>query len=179
MDNSLIAYLEKLELMAFFSAYVLIYLIVMVIVGEHKKGRYFINKTAGLLPYAYALTATLYFGYQLRNMSPDFSANNFSIHFQSAYLKIFALLALLFWIPAISKKHILSAFHSAVFFLFILKDVLTYISNPGETDKIKNDMRVFTDSVILNTGSLVIILLIYFTVSAIRNRKNSSAISLK
>lgn len=161
MDNSFFAYLQQLEFMAFFSAYPLLYAIINVFAGNSKKEIFI--KLPSLLPYAYALVGTLYFGLQLKNLYPDYSFENIRSSFQQPVLTAWALLSLLFWIPALAKKTIISLLHSFVFFFFLLKDLLLQLF-ASSTDKniLRNEMRVYTDSLLLNLGAFTFIVLISF-----------------
>jgi hypothetical protein len=160
MGTGFVAYIERLELMAFFAGYPLIYALVHVISGNRKiSARVAVVK---LLPCAYALSGTLFAGMLGRNLYPDYSIQNIAAQFQYPYLKVWGLLSLLCWIPFFSKKKIYSLLHSLVFFFFILKDMIDQATAPGGREIIKNDMKVYTDSLLLNTGTFIIILLLFF-----------------
>jgi hypothetical protein len=148
MDNSFFAYLQQLELMAFFSAYPLVYAIVNVLTGHSKKEIF--ARFPSLLPYAYALVGVLYLGLQLKNLYPDYSLENIISSVQQPLLTIWALLALLFWIPALAKKPLISLLHSFVFFFFLLKEIFSPLFSP-DTDKniLKNEMKVYTSGHLL------------------------------
>ncbi len=115
-----------------------------------------------LLPYAYALIGTLYLGMVLKNLSLGFSIRNLYAQFQVPFLQIFALLAVLFWIPLFSKKTVFSLIHSLVIFFFLLKDIFMQLRLPQGKEIIHNDMKVFTDSLLLNLITLIFITLMYF-----------------
>ena len=169
MDNSFFAYLQQLELMAFFSAYPLLYAIINVIAGNSK--REVLKKIPYLLPYAYGLVGILYLGLQLKNLYPDYSFENINLSVQQPVLKIWALLSLLFWIPALAKKPVLSLIHSLVIFFFLLKDLFSYFFM-SSTDKniLRNDMKVYTDSLLLNLGAFALIVLLSFLYTRYNNR---------
>ena len=81
MDNSFFAYLQQLELIAFFSGYPLVYAIILFFTGKPGAVQGFRGRIFKLLPFAYALTGTLYLGLQLRNLYPDYTIENFQIVF--------------------------------------------------------------------------------------------------
>ncbi len=175
MGNDLMAYIERLELMAFFSGYPLIYTIVQVIAGEQrKKTTARVSRLVKLLPFAYAFTGTLFIGLILKDMSPDFSAKNIAAQFQFSYLKIWGMLSILFWIPAFSRKPVFTLLHSLVFFSLLLKDLFMHMTSSIGNDMIKNDMKIYTDSLLLNSGTLVIVIIINFILLRIRHNKISS-----
>jgi len=170
MGEGLTAYIERLELMAFFAGYPLIYLIVKFIVAEQKKPKAFVSRMDKLLPYAYALTGTLFLSYVIKNISMELAEKNIADQIQLSYLKIWGLLTVLFWIPAISKKPVLSLLHSLVFFSLLLVDFFRYITSSSSLDEIKNDMNIYTNSLLLNTGALVCIFVFQIILSKIRHR---------
>jgi len=159
MDNSFFDYMDRMELLAFFSGYPLVFAIIIRMGGKHSLKRGITNKIPSWLPYSYALVGTLYLGLQLRNLYPDYSIVNIIQSFQQPYLKTFGLLSILFWIPALSRKMVLSLLHSLVFFFIWAKDLLyqRLLETSFDIHSIKNDMKIYTDSLILNLGTLTFI----------------------
>lgn len=179
MGDDFLAYLERVEMMAFFCGYPLLYAIVNVL-GESKRTVAAIKrKLAFLLPFAYAMAGTLYFGLFLKNLYPNLSIESIRSTLQGSYLKIWALSALLFWIPALSKKPVFSLLHSLVFFFFVTKDLFLHLSQSTDKSTVRNDMNIYTLSFIINLASLVFILLIYYLITFIRKKKgiNSNSVS--
>jgi hypothetical protein len=122
-----------------------------------------------VLPYAYALVGTLYLGLLLKNAYPHFSYENVIGKDGPVFLKIWALSTLLFWIPAISRKTIYSLLHSLVFFYLLLKDLFVYLfSKSGDKQFIKNDMKVYTDSILLTIVALLLLAVIYAVINYYR-----------
>jgi hypothetical protein len=160
MDNSFFAYLERLELLGFFSAYPLLYAVVNVITGNSK--REVLKKLPSLLPYAYALVGLLYLGLQLKNLYPDYSFKNINLSVQQPLLKIWAILSLVFFFSPLAKKPVFSLLHSLIFFFLLLKDLIVQSSAGGDRHIIKNDMKIYTDSLLLNLGSIIIVILASF-----------------
>ena len=163
MGDNFFSYLQQLELMAFFSAYPLLYAIINVFAGN--SNREVLKKLPSILPYAYALVGSLFLGLQLKNLYPDYSFENIRLSVQQPILQIWALLSLLFWIPALAKKPVFSLLHSFVFFFFLLRDLLSHLFESA-TDKniLRNDMKVYTDSLLLNLGALIVLATIYLIV---------------
>ena len=162
MGDDFFSYLQRLELMAFFSAYPLLYAVINVIAGNSK--RKVLKRLPSLLPYAYAMVGSLYFGLQLKNLYPDYSFENISSAVQQPLLTIWALLSLLFWIPALAKKPVISLLHSFVFFFLLLKDLFAQLFRDGDKNIVRNDMKVYTDSLLLNSGAIFIITIIYLLI---------------
>jgi hypothetical protein len=161
MGNDLFQYLERLELMAFFAAYPLLYTLVKVIAGSSSLKNNSVTRLAGLLPVAYALCGALYLGLQLKNLSPHFSMESLGTHF-SSWLKCWGLLALLFWIPFFYRRPLLSLLHSLVIFFFLLKDLYLHSTSSADKEVVQNDMKIFTDSLLLNCASFLLIIMLYY-----------------
>lgn len=161
MDSSFLAYLQKLELIGFFAGYPLIYAIT-IFIGDsvtNKKGIF--CRAVWLLPFAYALVGVLFLGFLLKKMYPDYSFQHIKQIIQQPYLVMWGLLSILFWIPALSKKKALSLVHSLIFFLMPVIDLFMYLFSAGADNNIvKNDMKVYTASLILNLTSLVILVVL-------------------
>src|ERR1043165_5803649 len=101
MNESFFGYLQRLEMMAFFSGYPLIYAIAFFIAGNKPSKTSIKRKIVSLLPFAYALVGTLFLGLQLNKLYPDYSFENIKLTTEEPFLKIWGLLSLLFWIPAL------------------------------------------------------------------------------
>ena len=163
MGTSFISYIERMELMAFFSGYPLIYLVVQFAAGEwsgkHKK---YIQKLTFLLPYSYALTGLLFLGFELRMMYPDYSIQHFSSEWLPHFLKVWGLLSVLFVWPLCSRKTIFSLLHSLVFAYLLFKDIFLQSNNPDAHNMITNDMKIYSLSLILNIITLALIVFLSF-----------------
>lgn len=173
MDDSFLAYLQQLELIAFFSGYPLIYTIVLVIAGNKESRTRIKNSFVSLLPYAYALIGTLYLGFLLKNLYPDYSLKGISQYIHHPFLVGWALMAILFWIPALAKRPLLSLIHSLVFLFLLVKDLFP---SGVDTDKfvIRNDMKLYADSLLWNLAAFAAVALIYFLISRLKKSRHSS-----
>ncbi|MGH2553411.1 MAG: hypothetical protein ACRDEB_06815 [Chitinophagaceae bacterium] len=172
MDKSFFAYLQQLESMAFFSAYPLLYAVINVLFVQSKKE--WVNKLFFLLPYSYALVGTLYLGMQIKNLYPDFSFENIKGSYYQPVLVLWALLSLLFYFSLLAKKPVISLIHSLVFFFFLLRELFTLVFSSGNDKSIlKNEMKVYTDSLVLNLVAFIFIVIIYFILTRYRNRIRS------
>jgi hypothetical protein len=158
--GSIFTYARQLEMLVFFSGYPLVYYLVRYIVRNTSLKKTGKPELVSILPYAYALTGALYIALLIKNLYPDYSLENIRNQTQQSYLVIWAILSILFWIPAISRKQILSMLHSLVFFLLILKDLFVQLTgfNP-DPNILKNDMKVYTVSIVLNLSAFIILVL--------------------
>jgi hypothetical protein len=171
MDNSFFAYLQQLEMMGFFSGYPLLYAVIFFIAGSQQNENDFKSRLDKLLPFSYALIGTLFLGLQLKNLFPDYSISNIKQFFQMPWLTTWGLLAMLFWIPAIGKKTIFCLLHSLVFFYFLVRDVLlqTFTTN-ADKNIVSNEMKIYTDSLLLNLGAFAFITLLSFLFTRYKKR---------
>ncbi len=171
MDNSFFIYIEQLELMAFFSGYALIYLIIHYLAEHLQIKKVTKINLVSLLPLAYALVGILYLGLQLKNLYPNFSIEQIKLSTQNPYLKIWGLFSILFLIPALKKKPVLSFLHSLVFFYFVVKDLLLHFLWRTEKNVVSNDMNIYTKSIFINLSAFVFILLCSFLLNLIKRKK--------
>lgn len=174
MDTDFFKYLQQLEMMAFFSGFPLLYAIVIVAAGYLQKNPEFKKKLISVLPYSYAIVGTLYIGLQIRNLYPNYDIENIKNSILQPFLFLWACLSILFYLPVINKRIVLSLLHSLVFFFILLKDLFINISQgPGKDNSIiRNDMKIYTDSLLLNSGVYFLtFLIIFFLVPLIKKLK--------
>lgn len=172
MNQSFLEYLDRLELMVFFCGYPVLYAIVQFTGNFNTTGKFPINaRLVKLLPYSYAFTGILYLGLVLKNMSPDISFDNLAHYFGGISLRLWALLSLLFWIPLFSRKPLFSLLHSLVFFYFLVADIIKAISSDTAADMVKNDMKIYFTSILINIVSFIVIALIFFICQRLRSKK--------
>ena len=167
MSNNFFDYISRLELMAFFSGYPLLYTVILFFAGNKKPADNFKARIVSILPFAYALVGTLYLGLQLKNLYLNYSPENLRQLMHQPYLMLWGLLSILFWLPALSKRKVLSLIHSLVFFFFLIKDLIVQLTaNVADRDMVRNDMRIYTISFLLNLGAftLMVLCLLYLHV---------------
>lgn len=174
MDSSFFAQLEQLELMAFFAGYPLVYAVVYLLAGREEKRTLLKKRLVAFLPYGYALAGTAFLGLQLRNYYPAYSMDSMITGLRYPFLKIWALLSILFWVPAFSRNTAISLLHSLVFFYLLVRDLFLYLT-AGNPDRhmVKNEMKVYTDSVLLQAGALAVIIILSSLYQYYRTGRNS------
>lgn len=169
MDDSLFVYLQQLELITFFSGYPFIYAVVFFIAGNQQDKNSFKKQVTKLLPSGYALVGILYLGFQLKNHYLVYFIQNSNLTLHQTYWQIWGFLSLLFWIPALAKKIVLSLLHSLVFFFFLARDIILRLSaSTVDIHVVRNDMQMYTVSLLLNLGAILVIVLISFFVKQYR-----------
>ena len=171
MDNNFLAYLQQLEMMAFFSGYPLLYAVTLFIAGNQPMKNGFSSRISTLLPFAYALVGTLFLGLQLKNAYPDYSIVYFKETILQPYLLIWGLLSILFWIPGLARIKGLSLLHSLVFFFLLVKDI--FLQSSLDKNLVRNDMKIYTDSLLLNLGTFAFIILLAFLIAKIKKKVRS------
>ena len=163
MGNSIFDYVMQLEMLAFFSGYPLVYFLARFLARNISLKNSARPDLVSILPFAYALVGTLYLGLQLKNLYPDYTIANIKLRIQLPYLFIWALLSILFWIPAISKRPVLSLLHSLVFFFIIIKDLFFQLTGAtGDRSIVRNDMSIYSVSILLNMAALILLLLLSY-----------------
>jgi hypothetical protein len=178
MNDTFFSYLHRMEVMAFFAGYPLIYALVSFIAGNQPSKTKWKGMIFFILPYSYALVATLYLGLQLKNLYPGYSLENIKQLIQQSWLIGWGILAMVFWIPMIARKPILSLLHSLVFFFLLIKDMFFQLPAFAADENImRNDMKLYTDSLLVNLGALFVMTIIHFFLTRFKQSKNSSGIS--
>ncbi|RYG54833.1 MAG: hypothetical protein EOO01_00370 [Chitinophagaceae bacterium] len=160
MDD-IVAYIQHLEILAFFAGYPVVYAIVQLLASSRPDTfKSVFPKMRKLLPLGYALTGTLFLGLILKNIFSGLSYENIMEQFRQPLLQVWALLSLLFWLKVFNRKPLYSLIHSLAIFFFLVKDLVIYMTSSGGNDFIRNDMKVYTDSILLNVATLIIVLII-------------------
>lgn len=164
MDNSFFAYLQRLELLAFFSGYPLLYAVIIFIAGKERLKTILKGRIVSMLPFTYALMGTLYLGLQLKNLYPDYSFENIKLTMQLSYLKIWGILSILFWMPTLARKSFVSLLHSLVFFYFLARDLFFHTFYSVDKSVVQNDMNIYTVSLLINLAAHSLMVFISFLI---------------
>ena len=160
MNSSFFEYIQQIELMAFFSGYPLVYAVILSIAGNRQIKNNIISRAALFMPVAYALVGTLYLGLQLKNLYPDYSFENIKNTIQLPILVTWGLLSVFFWLPALSKKRLLSLIHSLVIFLLLIRYLFVQLSADAAGKEIlRNAMKIYTISILINLGAIILVIL--------------------
>ena len=139
----MMSYIQRLEIMAFFSGFPILYLIILSYAGKEELRTVTKKRLVALLPLAYSLVGILYLGLQLRNLFPDYSFSHISTSIQNPFLAGWGLLSILFFIPVLNRKPVICLLHSFVFFYFLLKDLYIQITSASaEKSILRNDVNI-------------------------------------
>jgi len=170
--NDLMSLAERLEMFAFFAGYPLVFYLIYFFSRKTLQRPAFENKGIYIFPLAYALVGSLYWGLQLRNWYPDYQLKSILNNTHYIYSKIWALLAVIFWIPFFFKRPFLSVLHSLFFFLLLLRDIFSQVLlHDQDIYTLRNEMRVYTVSLLLNLFALVVVSTVYFLIIYIKSRR--------
>lgn len=171
LEQNFFIYLEQLELLAFFSGYPLLFLLVYTLANGKQTRGLFLRKQHLLLPFGYAVTGLLFMGLQIKKAITDVQAGNTVFAWQNHSLFIWGCVTILFFIPWLNKKPWLSFFHSLVFFLLIVKDLFQWFSGTGDQLMLNNDMQLYTKSLLLNSATYAFVLLTAYCMYQLRRKK--------
>jgi len=169
MNYTFLSYMQQLELVAFFAGYPLLYAVVSVASEKQLLKNLVKTNPVSLLPYSYALIATLYLGLQFKTY---YSANTLIEQFPLPLIVIWGLLANLFWLPFLAKRPVLSLLHSLIFLFPIIKDIFLQVTKyRAESDMVSNDMKLYTISVAINIAAFILVSLMYYLYRLFRIKK--------
>src|SRR6266496_213257 len=170
MINDLLAYIEWVELETFFSGFLLVYAIIYLLSAKQSAG--FIKiKILPLLPLSYALIATLYWGLQFKNWYPDYNINHIIYSTYYPYFKLWALLAIFFWLPFFYRRKFLAVMHSSVFFFLMMKDIAVQVlSKNSDSSSRNNDLKIYAVSIGMHIAALAVVLLVYLLILRLKRK---------
>jgi len=174
--NELFSSAERLEMFAFFAGYPLVFYVIYFFARKTLQRPVFKNKAIYLFPLAYALIGTLYWGLQLRNWYPDYQIKIIINNTHYIYSKLWALLAIIFWIPFFFKRPFLSVFHSLFFFFSLVYDIFSQLLfHDQDILTLRNEMTVYTVSLLLNLFAFLMISMSYLLIIYIKNKAKISS----
>jgi len=174
--NELLSLAERLEMFAFFAGYPLVFYVIYFFARKTLQRPAFKNRAIYLFPLAYALIGTLYWGLQLRNWYPDYQLKDIVNNTHYIYSKIWALLAIIFWLPFFFKRPFLSVFHSLFFFFSLLHDIFSQLFfHDRDIYTLGNEMKVYTDSLLLNLFALMLVSTVYLPILYLKNKGKTSS----
>lgn len=149
MDHTFFAYLQQLEILAFFSGYAPVYLVVQRVVSLPGINESFKKRVQLLLPYTYAIAGTLFLGFELKNNFPNFSIARFMERVQDSFLFYWSLLPLACWVPVVRRYPFLSLLHSFAYLLVMIREFVFSGGNAYQNNHFTgNYMRIYSISML-------------------------------
>lgn len=170
MGIDFFAYIERLELIAFFCGYPFIYLFVHIFSSTQFVKRIFYSRIELLLPVSYALVGLLYLGLLLKNLYPHYSLHNIQLSVHQPFFKIWGLLSLLFFIPLFNRKTVFSLWHSLLFFFFFAGTIIKETLMSNQNDAVENGMHIYSISLLINLFAFIIICIFDFIRSKMKSK---------
>lgn len=159
-------YLQLLEILAFFSGYPMIFLLVKYL-NQFKSFQRLTSQALHILPFVYGLIGILFLGLQLKTLS----VTNDLDRIQHPYLFIWGILSIIFLFPKFSKQPSFSLLHSLIFlFVLISKIFFKSTSLEEKSQVISNYMNIYTISIALNLVLLFLVMAVSFLLKKIKNR---------
>jgi len=150
-------YLQLLEILAFFSGYPMLYILVKYL-HQFKGLQRLTQHALAVLSYAYGVVGLLFLGLQLKTISLNADLSQF----QHPYLVIWGILSSVFVFPQFSKKSNFSFLHSLVFFVILISKIIFQdYSQEEKSQVISNYMTIYSISLGLNL--LLLLLAITFS----------------
>ena len=157
MWNDLSEFASWVELETFFSGYLFILMIILLVTSKRAKGIFW-KKLFACLPKAYALVGTFYLALQVKNLYPNFGVENIFPDTHYTYLKIWGILSTFFWIPAMNKKIIFSVLHNLIYFILMIAALyINFLSN-YDREMAHNSVKIFIASMAVNVAALLIVI---------------------
>ena len=144
--NSFFNYIDKLELIAFFSAFPLFYFLIISFYSKPLILKFkFLKLLPVLVSMTYATMTVLYLGmklnqWYLQSLISHIQIDYFTILF---FLKLWVVLGLLFFFHFFQTKPILALAHSSIYFLILLIDFFQYYHHQIQAEVFHNEMRLY------------------------------------
>jgi len=157
MGEGFIAYIERIELIGFFSGYPVVWLLLNRMLKRRFSLHALSMRIRSALPAVYPVLATLYTAMLIKSLYPYYTVQNLLNIFSITPLRIWAITALIFWLPYLQKRISILLLHSAVFFGLLCYDVWANIRNHSNLEMLQNDIRIFGISILLSIVILSVV----------------------
>ncbi len=160
MPDTLDGYMEWIMLETLFSGYLLVFSLLYIVSAYQGERGFFKRRIMPLLPLTYALMGTIFWGLQLKIGHSYNTFQHFVFSLQYPFLHGWALVSILFWIPFLRKRPILSALHSSIFFGLMVKDM--FVESPDklvDNSSPGNDLKIYSASIGIYVTALLFLLL--------------------
>lgn len=165
MINDFFKYLQLLEILAFFTGYPLVYLIVKTVIQSPVIGETIQLRMLRALPFSYALVGLLFVGFEFKNNYSDLHIQILWSHIVNPFPYFWALLSLIFFHPYFSRAPQWCFYHSLVFLFLILQNIFLELNNQlVNGDNLHNSLKIYSISLLLDAASFGISFLLFFLI---------------
>lgn len=159
--NDFFIYIERLELIAFFTGVPLLGIIIFLVIGKRERGMVLLHN---ILPITYAILSVLYLGMKMYQHGLDMGDWLLRGSVLHILLKGWAISASLFFIPAFRKRwRGVSNYHGLVFYGIILNDLIQASREALSAELIRNEWFLQGLSIL---GTTLLLALVYFLLPA-------------
>jgi hypothetical protein len=159
--NDFFVYIERLELIAFFTGIPLLGIVIFLVIGKRKMG---ITLLHTIIPLTYATLSVLYFAMKIYQHGLDIGNWLVQGTLLHNLLKGWAISAILFFIPAFRKRWKgLSHYHGLVFYGILLNDLIQTNWQALSAELIRNEWLLQALSTL---GTLLMLAVLYFLLPA-------------
>ena len=170
--NDFFTYIEKLELVAFFAGYPLVYFFILLL-SNTSFIKYSLRE--GLikgLSNAYVIVVFLYIGMKLNHTYNEFNGQGISWNYNhlNFYLKTWAFLGVLFLFRPFKSKPVLLLLHSLVFFIIVAIDILLFMNHKIQIEVVHNEMRLYFLSVLLHLTCIFSVIIYYLLLPKLKSK---------
>jgi len=163
--NNFFIYIDKLELIAFFSAFPLFYFLYISFYTKTFIVKFkWLKVLPEIISLAYATISLLYIGmksnqlYVQNTMGPI----QFELTSYIFILKFWSIFGLLFFFKFLRTKPLLALAHSSIYFIILLIDFFQYYHHQINVEAFHNEMRLYFISFVAYISISIILILGYF-----------------
>ena len=154
-------YIERLELIAFFTGVPLLGIVIFLVIGKRERGMVLLHT---ILPITYAILSVLYLGMKMYQHGLDMGDWLLRGSVLHILLKGWAISASFFFIPAFRKRwRGVSHYHGLVFYGIILNDLIQASRRALSAELIRNEWFLQGLSIL---GTTLLLVLVYFLLPA-------------
>jgi hypothetical protein len=169
--NDIFSFIDKLELIAFFSGYLIVLIFISIIIYNYKSIKW-INCLNSILTQSYGIIGLMYLGMKIHQYLPTLIKYPLStIQLPLDFIHILAYLSFIFLFLPIRIGYKISIIHSAIYLSIVLYYTAQYTFYHNlDYSFIHNILNVFIDSLLLNMTILSLVFIFVQLNQYIRNR---------
>ena len=161
--NNFFTYIDKLELIAFFSAFPLFYFLIISFYTKPLTAKFkFLKSIPTLISNTYATMTVLYMGMKLNQLYLQNTFATIQIQYLTTIfiLKCWTVFGFLFFFNFFRTKPLIALAHSSIYFLILFIDFFQYYNRQIDIEVFHNEMRLYIIGFIAYITILSILLII-------------------
>jgi hypothetical protein len=144
--NNLFTYIDKLELIAFFSAFPLFYFFLIAFYSKPLVMKFkWLKSTPEIISIVYATISLLYVGMKLNQWYEQILIGpiQYDIYSYIFIVKCWSIFGLIFFFKSLRSKPMLALAHSSIYFIILLIDFFQYYHHQYDIEAFHNEMRLY------------------------------------